>query len=153
MITGIKIASVEAHRDKDEDITGLNVNIGIDEVAVKAGEISITFNYAASYQENVGELKMKGTIVAKEDAKLTKEVEAKWGKEKRLPDDFAELVLNAINYTCGTNGTLVVRPVNLSPPIVPPRIQLGPQGEGSQGGGKPPAPPAGGKGGKHPDLM
>ena len=79
MITGIKITHVEAHRDKDEDITGLNVNIGIDEVAVKAGEISITFNYAASYQENVGELKMKGTIVAKEDAKLTKEVEAKWG--------------------------------------------------------------------------
>ncbi len=39
----------------------------------------------------------------------------------------AELVLNAINYACGTNGTLVVRAINLSPPIVPPRIQLGPQ--------------------------
>jgi hypothetical protein len=143
MITGIKITHVEAHRDKDEDISGLNVNIGIDTVSVKAGDTYITFNYAASYNEGVGELKMKGIIIAKEDAKLTKEVEAKWEKEKKLPDDFAENILNAINYTCGTNGTLVVRPVNLSPPIIPPRIQLGGQGA-AQSGGKPP---------KHSDLL
>ena len=143
MITGIKISKVEAQRDKEDEITGLNVNIGIDAVSVKAGEIMITFNYAADYQEGVGHLKMNGHIIAKEDAKLTKEVEGKWEKEKRLPDDFAELVLNAINYTCGTNGTLVVRPVTLSPPIVPPRIQLGPQGGASTGK----------QGGKHSDLL
>ena len=147
MITGIKITHVEAHRDKDEDINGLNVNIGLDAVSVKAGEIHITFNYAAAYNEGVGELKMKGVIIAKEDAKLTKDVEGTWAKEKRLPDEFAENILNAINYTCGTNGTLVVRPVNLSPPIIPPRIQLGPVGGpqgGTQTGGKPP---------KHSDLL
>ena len=143
MITGIKITHVEAHRDKDEDINGLNVNIGLDAVSVKAGEIHITFNYAAAYNEGVGELKMKGVIIAKEDAKLTKDVEGTWAKEKRLPDEFAENILNAINYTCGTNGTLVVRPVNLSPPIIPPRIQLGAAG-GAQTGGKPP---------KHSDLL
>jgi len=94
MITGIKITKVAASREKEEDITGLNVNIGIDAVSVKAGEINIVFNYSADYQEGVGNLKMNGTIVAKEDAKLTKEVEARWEKEKRLPDDFAELVKN-----------------------------------------------------------
>ena len=144
MITGIKITHVEAHRDKEEDINGLNVNIGLDAVSVKAGEIHITFNYAASYNDGVGELKMKGTIIAKEEPKLAKEVESTWAKDKRLPDEFAENILNAINYTCGTNGTLVVRPVNLSPPIIPPRIQLGAQGGGSQGSGKPP---------KHSDLL
>ncbi|MCX6770210.1 MAG: hypothetical protein NT051_06085 [Candidatus Micrarchaeota archaeon] len=127
MITGIKITQVEARRDKDEDMTGLNVNIGIDSVIVKAGEATIAFNYAATYSEGVGELKMKGAIVAREDAKLTKEITEKWEKEKKLPDQFAEIILNAINYACGTNGVFVVRPVNLSPPIVPPRIQLGPE--------------------------
>ena len=52
---------------------------------------------------------------------------ARWEKEKKLPDAFAEVILNAINYACGTNGVFVARPVNLSPPIVPPKIQLGPQ--------------------------
>jgi hypothetical protein len=125
MITGIKITHVEAHRDKDDDMAGLNVNIGIDNVAVKGGEAAITFNYSASYLDGVGELKMKGTITSKEDAKLAKDIEEKWGKEKKLPDGFAEIILNAVNYACGTNGVFVVRPVNLSPPIVPPRIQLG----------------------------
>lgn len=133
MITGIKITHVEAHRDKDDDMTGLNVNIGIDSVAVKAGEAVIAFNYSATYQEGVGELKMKGSITSREDAKLTKEITDKWEKDKKLPDGFAELILNAINYACGTNGVFVVRPVNLSPPIVPPRIQLA---EGQQGAGK-----------------
>lgn len=130
MITSIKISKVEAHRDKDDEVTGLNINISVESVSAKAGEMTIGFNYSATYSEGVGELKVAGTISAKEEAKLTREITDKWEKEKKLPDAFAEVVLNAINYACGTNGTLVVRAVNLSPPIVPPRIQLGTQPKG-----------------------
>ena len=129
MITGIRITSVEAKRDKDIDMTGLNVNIGKDNVTVAAGETKIEFNYAVDYAEGVGTLKMKGSITAREDDKLTKEIKDRWAKDKKLPDTFAEIILNAINYACGTNGVFVVRPVNLSPPIIPPRIQLGEQGK------------------------
>jgi len=127
MITGIKITKVEAHRDSDNEVAGLNINIGVDKVAAKGGDVAIEFNYSATYLDGVGELKMSGTLASKEDPKLAKEITDRWAKDKKLPDNYAELVLNAINYACGTNGTLVVRSVNLSPPIVPPRIQLGPQ--------------------------
>jgi len=127
MITGIKITKVEAVRNSDLEVAGLNINIGVDKVSAKGADVSIEFNYAATYLDTVGELKMSGVLSSKEDLKLAKEIVDKWGKEKKLPDSYAELVLNAINYACGTNGTLVVRAVNLSPPIVPPRIQLGPQ--------------------------
>jgi hypothetical protein len=130
MITAIKISKVEARRDKEEEVTGLNVNISVDNVAVKGSDAVISFTYTVSYMEAVGELKMNGSITAREDAKLCKEIGDRWAKDKRLPDAFAELVLNAINYACGTNGTLVVRAINLSPPIMPPRIQLGPQQTG-----------------------
>ena len=125
MITGIKITEVSARRDKDTEMTGLNVNIGVDSVTVKGNEAEIAFNYTVSYAEGVGELKMKGSIISREDEKLLKEIKEKWGRDKKLPDAFAEIILNAINYACGTNGVFVVRPVNLSPPIIPPRIQLG----------------------------
>ncbi len=128
MITGIKLTKVEARRDKDDEVSGLNINISVDSVAVKAGEVAIGFSYSVTYSEGVGELKVGGTMTAKEDPKAAKDIADRWAKEKKLPDAFAELVLNAINYACGTNGTLVVRAVNLSPPIVPPRIQLGAQG-------------------------
>ena len=127
MITGIKITKVEAHRDSDNEVAGLNINIGVDKVTAKGGDVAIEFNYSATYLEGVGELKMNGILSSKEDPKLGKEITERWAKDKKLPDNYAEIVLNAINYACGTNGVLVVRAVGLSPPIVPPRIQLGPQ--------------------------
>ncbi|MFH0927462.1 MAG: hypothetical protein V1822_02680 [Candidatus Micrarchaeota archaeon] len=124
MITGIRIDKVEAKRDKNEDVKGLDVNIGIDNVKVTGPEVEIEFNYTASYQDGVGTLKMNGALLAHEDDKGAKEISESWKKSKKLPDSFSEMVLNAINFTCGTNGVLVVRPVNLAPPMIPPRIQL-----------------------------
>ncbi|MCX8162949.1 MAG: hypothetical protein N3D10_00125 [Candidatus Micrarchaeota archaeon] len=124
MITGIRIDSVEAAREKNDDIVGLDVNIGIDEIKVNSNQIEIKFNYQVSYKEKIGYLKMKGVIYTQEEAKKAKEIEKSWTEQKRLPDDFSEMILNAINFTCGTNGVLVVRPVNLAPPMMPPKIQL-----------------------------
>jgi hypothetical protein len=132
MITAIKLTKAEARRDKDDEVAGLNINISVDSVSAKGTEVIIGFSYTASYLDGVGELKMGGSITSKEDAKLVKEINDRWEKEKKLPDAYAEMILNAINYACGTNGTLVVRAINLSPPIVPPRIQLGAQ-EGGKG--------------------
>lgn len=124
MITGIRIDKVEARREKNEDIKGLDVNIGIDNVKVTGPEVEIAFSYVATYQEGVGVLKMSGALLAHEDKKTADGISKSWEKEKKLPDEFSELVLNAVNFTCGTNGVLVVRPVNLAPPMIPPRIQL-----------------------------
>jgi hypothetical protein len=134
MITGGKITSVEAKREKEGQIKGLNINIGLDSVKVKSDEIEIGYTYTATYADGIGTLKIVGTLNAKEDKKKAKEIEERWEKEKRLPDQFAEVVLNSINFTCGTNGTFVVRPVNLSPPMIPPKISV------ARGGGKTTAP-------------
>ncbi|VVB58952.1 Uncharacterised protein [Candidatus Anstonella stagnisolia] len=124
MITNMKISRVEAKRMKDGEIKGLGINIALDEVSVSGGEATIKYTYTADYQEGVGELTIQGELTAKEDHKLLKEIEDRWKKEKKLPDLFAEAVLNNVNYACGANGTLVVRAVNLSPPMIPPRIEV-----------------------------
>ena len=79
-------------------------------------------------------MKIIGTLESKEDLKAAKEIESTWKASKKLPDAFAEIVLNTVNYTCGTNGTLVVRPVNLAPPLIPPKIELQKGGAGMTGG-------------------
>jgi hypothetical protein len=82
----------------------------------------------------VGVLKMKGSLLSHEEQKAADSIRAGWESEKKLPDQFSELVLNAINFTCGTNGVLVVRPVNLAPPMMPPRISIShEEGEKQQG--------------------
>ena len=72
MITGIKLSRVEAHRDKDDEITGLSINISVDSVSVKSGEVAIGFSYSATYAEGVGELKVGGTVTSKEDPKFSR---------------------------------------------------------------------------------
>jgi hypothetical protein len=122
MITGGKIFSVEAKRNSDDAITGLSINIGIDDVVSEGNDLEIKYTYTAEYAKNVGILKITGMISSTEEH--AREIMLSWKKDKKLPEDFAELILNTINFTCGTNGTLVVRPINLSPPMVPPRIEL-----------------------------
>ena len=122
MITGGKIFSVEAKRNNEDPIVGLSINIAIDDVANEGNDLEIKYTYTADYAKNVGTLKITGSINASEEH--AREIMLSWKKDKKLPEDFAEVVLNTINFTCGTNGTLVVRPINLSPPMVPPRIEI-----------------------------
>lgn len=142
MITGIRIDKAEATRHKQEEIKGLDINISIDNVKATGQEFEIVFAYTVSYLDGVGELKMGGSIFSHEDAKMAKEINDTWAKDKRLPDAYSELILNAINFTCGTNGVLVVRPVNLAPPMVPPRIEL------AKGGAASAAPAPAGRSGR-----
>jgi len=136
MITGIKISHVEATRNTDSEIRGLDINIGIDTVKVEGTKVEVGFSYTASYKDDVGNLKMNGFITTTETAKMASDINALWAKEQRLTDDFSEMVLNAVNFACGTNGVLVVRPVNLAPPLVPPPIQIDKGGAGAGAGGK-----------------
>lgn len=124
MIKIIKLIEVFAVRKSDTDVDGLNINISIDDVVVHKEIITVHFTYIADYQNSVGELKIKGNLDYEEEIIKAAEVKILWREAKKLPDDLSEILLNAINYTCGTNGIFVVRPINLSPPIVPPRIEI-----------------------------
>jgi hypothetical protein len=129
MITGGKIVYVEAKREKEGNITGLNINIGIDDVAVKGDTITIQYTFIADYEDKIGRVKMTGVLFASEDRNRAKEIDDMWKKSKKVPDDFAELVINTINYTCGVNGTFVVQPVRLTPPLQLPtvRVEMAPE--------------------------
>lgn len=124
MITGGKIVQVEAKRDKEGAVSGMNINIGIDDLVVKGDEITIQYTFLVEYQEKVGHLKMVGVLYASEEREKARAIEDMWKKTKKLPEDFAEVVLNTINYTCGVNGTFVVQPVRLTPPMQLPRVRV-----------------------------
>ena len=124
MITGGRINYVEAKRDKEGPVEGLSLNIGLDDVAVKGDAITIQYTFITNYDDKVGHLKINGVLFASEEKGKAKEIDEMWKKSKRLPPDFAEVVLNTINYTCGINGTFVVQPVRLSPPMQLPRVKV-----------------------------
>ncbi len=136
MIVSGKINSVEARRDSDEPMVGLSINITMDDVKVNGKRVEVYYTYAAKYDKDVGMLKMSGVLYANEEEKLSKKIKERWEKDKKLPEEFAEIILNTVNFTCSTNGILAVRVVNLSPPMMPPRITIG---KGEESTGKNPA--------------
>ncbi|MFA6530485.1 MAG: hypothetical protein WCT31_02050 [Candidatus Micrarchaeia archaeon] len=127
MIVGGKIDEVDAKKMKEENISGLNINIVMEDVKVKGEDVEMKYVYTVDYEDKVGVMKITGYLYAKEDKKLVKEIEDSWKKNKKLPEKYAETILNAINYSGSANGTLVARVINLSPPLIPPRIRLGKQ--------------------------
>jgi len=124
MIVGGKIISVEARRDNDGESTALNMNINIDDVTEKNGIVSVAYTYSVDYSPGVGSLRMTGLINFKDDGK-GREIMKAWREKKQLPADVAEEFINSVTYAGSVNGTLVVRVLNLAPPIVVPRIRVG----------------------------
>ena len=128
MIIGGRVDVVEGKKQKEDTIKGLNINITIDGVKVNGNNVEISYTYTATYAEDIGYLTIKGVLFAEEDKKVAKDIADEWQKNKKVPDGYAEIVLNAVNYTGSANGTLIARVLNISPPLVPPKIQITKQG-------------------------
>jgi hypothetical protein len=124
LIVGNRVTKIEAAREKQEPRKGLNFKINVKDAKVTGKRVDITYEYSAVYTEDVGYIRMEGVITAEEDKKLLDEIKNEWAEKQRLPQSYAEVILNAINYFGGVNGVLAARVVNLSPPIVPPRFSL-----------------------------
>lgn len=124
MIVGERILEVSGSRVPKTSIKGLSINISLEDVKMNDENVEITYVYTADYQESAGQIRIKGLILAKEEAKLAKEVVDTWKKGKKVPDDYATVVLSAVNYSGSANGTLIARVLGLTAPLIPPKIQL-----------------------------
>lgn len=123
-IMGERIREISGRKQKAEQIKGLGINISIDEVRVSDKNVEIDYSYTANYEEGVGNLMIKGTILAVEDSALAKKIADEWKKNKKLLPDYTPVILSAINYSGSANGTLLARVLNLAAPFIPPKIQL-----------------------------
>ncbi|MEW6035183.1 MAG: hypothetical protein AB1529_01090 [Candidatus Micrarchaeota archaeon] len=127
MIVGERILEVSGNKVPKGSIKGLNINISLEDVKVSEDNkdnIEITYVYTANYQDSVGMIKIKGVLLAKEEARLSKDIVESWKKSKKVPDEYATVVLSAVNYSGSANGTLLARVLNLTAPLIPPKIQL-----------------------------
>jgi len=129
MIVGERILEVTGNRVPQQSIKGLNINIQLEGVELADDNLEITYVYVADYKDDVGQIKIKGLLVAKEDDKTTKNVMDTWEKSKKIPDDYATVVLSAVNYSGSANGTLLARVLGLTAPLIPPKIQLSKAGK------------------------
>ncbi len=139
MITDLDVTKVEGVRKSKEQITNMKFNINFDDVSVVQDSVKVSYTFVASYEggqqsnpENVGELKVSGTITSKEDKKAVEEIQKAWKEKKTLPLGFAENIINVLNFECGTRGTFVAHAVGLIAPVPLTRARLQESPKGSE---------------------
>lgn len=126
MIISIRITEIDAKRNKfDVSIPGFEVLFNVEDVKVENDLVKVKYVYTANYRDDIGYISLKGELVAKEDAETIKKISDNL-KEKRLPTDYMEKLVNTINYFGTTNATLVATALGVVPPIKTPTLRITP---------------------------
>ena len=131
MITGVEVSKIEANRELSEAITNMKFNINFDGVNVSQDSVNVGFTFTALYEggtaskaSKIGELVITGNITAKESKKDSDEISSTWKNKKTLPLNFAEDIINLLNFECGARGTLVAYSMGFAAPLPISRAKL-----------------------------
>jgi len=128
MISGGRITDIEGKKLKDGQISGMAVNINIDEVRAEGEKMTVAYTFAIDYQPEFAKLAIRGEIFIQE--KNAKEAAEKWKKTRQFPPALAEELLTSINYAASAVGTLVSFGLGVNAPIAIPRARIAPQEAG-----------------------
>jgi len=129
MITGFSILNVEGKINSSDALTKQRfprLNINIDKVAANGTKVNVDYTFQADYHDTddvnsktvVGLIKLTGTVEVSESKEEIANIIKKWEKDKMLPVQLAEEIINGLNFRCSATGTLVAYSLGLIPPMV-----------------------------------
>lgn len=128
MITGVKINEVQAKKMGDEPVPNFDALFDFEEVKVNKDEITLKFVYTAKYGDSGSFIKVKGILTSKEDKETAKKIEEE-SRNKRVPTEYIQSVVNTINYFGATNATVIAVVMGMVPPVKMPALTFTKAGE------------------------
>ncbi|MFA5247203.1 MAG: hypothetical protein WC408_04925 [Candidatus Micrarchaeia archaeon] len=126
MITHARVIEVKATKKKDAAVSGMSMNVSIDNVAIEGNQVKVAYTYEMDYKEDVATMSVKGELFADLNSELGKKVAEGWKKNKQIPPEAAEEFITALTYTGSSVGTLLAFAININAPINIPRAKIGP---------------------------
>jgi len=137
MIVGFGFTKLSA--EKKEAAKGkidINNNVTVkdvleDSLALKDKQsvLRFVFEFTSKYEPNIGNVLIEGELLYMEEPKRTKEILTNWKKDKKLPQDLMEGLLNTILTKCNVQALILSQEVNLPPPVPLPKVQIQTQAE------------------------
>ena len=130
-IIGISLKNIRADIDEKTVPSGeINVNSSptIENVTKKDLELfsmkdvlAIEFRFKTVYEPRIGEILMEGEVLYQTDK--TKDIVTKWKKERKIEENIATEILNAIFRKCLTQAIALAHELRLPPPIIFPIVR------------------------------
>ena len=130
-ILGISLKNIKADIDTEITPTG-DINVSstptienvskkdIDLFAMK-DVLSVEFKFKTSYEPKLGEIVMDGEVLYQTDK--AKDIVTRWKKEKKMEENLATEILNAIFRKCLTQAIALAHELRLPPPIIFPIVR------------------------------
>ena len=113
----IDISNNVSVKDVQED----DFSLGKDK---KQNVLRFIFEFTSKYEPNVGSILFEGELLYMEDPKKSKEILSDWKKDKKLPKELMDGLLNTILTKCNIQALILSQQVNLPPPIPLPKVQI-----------------------------
>jgi len=123
--TGIRLYKAEAECVSDKKFEGIAASLDITGIGMtKDGGIKIDFTHTTKYEPGIAMIRFSGFTLAKGKKAELDSLLAGWKKNRFLPKDVFETLVNLAKYSAETNGVLVAKALNIAPPLVIPRVRM-----------------------------
>ncbi len=95
------------------------VDLGSDQKGVR-----YTFEFSCLYEPDIASMEFSGNITEMRSEEESKKVLEQWGKDKTLPLDTLERVMNAILNRCHIEALIIAKELNMPPPFNLPKVRV-----------------------------
>ncbi|HHF58803.1 MAG TPA: hypothetical protein ENL44_01210 [Thermoplasmatales archaeon] len=123
----IRLKSIEARRYLEPSQAPRQIrvdhNVTIVSISFKnQNNSTIDFQYTTNYG-SIGIIRMEGELLFED--KNARKIADMWSKSRKMPDEVATHVHNAIIQACITEAVAIAKILSLPPPIPLPQIRVG----------------------------
>ena len=87
--------------------------------------LKFTFSFNCNYEPNLGKIDVEGQVLFVEDEAKIKEIKDTWDKDKKIPMDIMEQVVNAALHKGNIQAIKISEEVSLPSPLPLPKVQAG----------------------------
>ncbi|MBS3116637.1 hypothetical protein J4421_03505 [Candidatus Woesearchaeota archaeon] len=132
-MTIVKINLNKVHASRDLNAKGgqikINNNVSLKELEemdfAVDGKKGLKFNFAfvCNYEPDLGKIEVEGQVLYVNEEKKIKEIKTNWDKEKRIPLDVMEEVINAALHKGNIQAIKISEDVNLPSPLPLPKVR------------------------------
>ena len=132
-IVKINLHKVSASRNLDSKAGQVQINNNVSLKDVESmgfnvdGRKGLRFSFAfnCNYEPNLGKIEVEGQVLYVDDDARIEAIQQSWNKDKRVPMDVMEQIVNAALHKGNIQAIKISEDVNLPSPLPLPKVKPG----------------------------
>ncbi|MFH1276194.1 MAG: hypothetical protein ABIH82_03710 [Candidatus Woesearchaeota archaeon] len=130
-IVKINVHKVSASRNLSAKVGQVKINnnvslSNVEELSFSADGkkgLKFTFTFSCTYEPDLGKIEVEGQVMWVDEAKTVDEVKASWDKDKRIPMNVMEPIINASLHKGNIQAIKISEDIDLPSPLPLPKVK------------------------------